>query len=121
MFPLWIQKTHDSVWIFCCTRLCVRPPVAGLGRCCLLISDPELTVHRAFRVAYVLDDEERARLEKYGIDLEAASGQDHHTIAIPSVFLVGKDGKVQWVHVERDHRTRPSAMQLLEVIDQRRP
>lgn len=82
-----------------------------------VLSDPDLVAHRAFRVLEVVDEETRGRYRSFGIDLEAASGRDHHTIAIPSVFVVDTEGKILFAHADRDYRTRPSNAQLLEVID----
>ncbi|MGE0321804.1 MAG: peroxiredoxin-like family protein [Polyangiaceae bacterium] len=81
-----------------------------------VLSDPELVAHKAFNVLNQLDDAGLAKLKGYGIDVEARSGQKHHTIAIPSIFIID-DGKVAWAHAETDYKTRPSTTQLLKVID----
>lgn len=73
--------------------------------------------HKAFNVLNQLDEAGVKRLEGYGIDLEAHSGQKHHTIAIPSIFIIDAKGKVAWAHADTEYKTRPSAKQLLEVID----
>lgn len=83
-----------------------------------VLADPELAAHRAFNVAFVVPADERARLEGFGIDLEAASGKTHHTIGVPSVFLVTRDGKVAWRHADPDYKTRPSIAHLLSVARQ---
>jgi len=81
-----------------------------------VLSDADLAAHRAFRVLQEVDAPTLERLQGMGIDLEAASGRDHHTIAVPSVFLI-RDGVVVFRHVEPDYRTRPSVPQLLAAID----
>lgn len=82
-----------------------------------VLSDSDLVAHRAYRVLQVVDDETLAHYHEMGIDLEAASGRDHHTIAIPSIFVIGADGLILFRHVDRDYRTRPSAEQLLRMLD----
>lgn len=84
----------------------------------LILSDPSLTAHRAFNVVYQVGDEEFAKLKGFGLDIEAASGQTHHSIAIPSVFIVDKIGTVQWAHANPDYKTRPSTQQILSALDQ---
>lgn len=82
-----------------------------------VLSDPDLVAHRAFRVLEVVDAETQERYRSFGIDLEGASGRDHHTIAVPSVFVIDAEGQVLFAHADRDYRTRPSNAQLLEALD----
>jgi len=55
-----------------------------------------------------------ARYREYGIDLEAASGQSHHQLPVPSVFLVEPGGIIRWVYSNPDYRVRPDNATLLE-------
>lgn len=82
-----------------------------------VLSDPELRVHRAFKVVHQADDEEVERLKGFGIDLERSSGEQHHAFAVPSVFVIGGDGVVRWAHADLDYKVRPTPAQLLAVID----
>jgi peroxiredoxin len=82
-----------------------------------LLSDPELVVHRAFNVVHQADDTEVARLKGFGIDIERSSGKSHHAFAVPSIFIIGTDGAVRWAHADPDYKVRPSAAQLLSVLD----
>lgn len=81
-----------------------------------VLSDPDLAAHRAFRVVRHVDDAEFARLRGMGLDLEAASGQDHHMIAIPAAFVITQ-GAVRWAHANQDYKSRPSVAQLLHALD----
>jgi peroxiredoxin len=60
-----------------------------------VLSDPDLELHRAFNVVFTADPELVATYQGYGIDLEAASGRTHHSYAVPSIFLVGRDGSAR--------------------------
>lgn len=82
-----------------------------------LLSDPDLALHRIFRVLNKVDDALVAKYKGFGIDLQQSSGKDHHTVAVPSVFIIGRQGVVRWAHADHDHRTRPSVAQLLKIID----
>ncbi len=82
-----------------------------------VLVDPDLATHHAFRVAHHVDDAELQRLKGFGIDLEAASGQTHHTIAIPSLFLIDPKGIIRWAHADTDYTVRPSPAQILAAID----
>ncbi len=82
-----------------------------------VLSDPLLHAHEAFNTVIKLDKAGYERYKSYGMDLEAWSGQTHHKMTAPAVFLVTRDGKVIWSHVALDFKTRPSVEQLLGVID----
>jgi len=79
-----------------------------------LYSDHTLAAAREFGIAFQLDAAEVARYREYGIDLEAASGHDHHQLPVPSVFLVERGGTVRWVYSNPDYRVRPENAKLLE-------
>lgn len=83
-----------------------------------VLSDSDLSAHKAFDVVLDIDDENYKLYQSYGIELEAWSGKGHHKISVPSVFLVDSEGTVLWAHASKDYETRPSATQLLSVIDQ---
>ncbi len=71
-----------------------------------LLSDSDMAAARCFRVAYQLDDATLAQLKKYGIDVEEASGQTHHMLPVPAVFLVGTNGLIQFEYVNQDYKVR---------------
>ena len=79
-----------------------------------LYSDSSLAAARAFGIVYQLDDAAVARYKGFGIDLEAASGESHHQLPVPSVFLVEAGGTIRWVYSNADHRVRPDNARLLE-------
>ncbi len=82
-----------------------------------LLSDPELVAHNAWNVTYKVDDAEFERLKSIGIDVGKASGKEHRTIGIPSMFLVDKTGTVLWAHGDPAYKVRPRASHLLRVLD----
>ena len=83
-----------------------------------VMSDSDLDAHESYNVVLrVTEEEYQARLSR-GVDMEAYSGQDHHVMAVPSTFLIEQGGHLLWSHVDVEFRTRPSADQLLAVIDE---
>jgi peroxiredoxin len=71
-----------------------------------LLSDSDMAAARSFRVAYKLDDATLAELKKYSIDVEEASGQKHHVLPVPAVFLVATNGLIQFEYVNPDYKVR---------------
>ncbi|MCA0894302.1 peroxiredoxin-like family protein [Microbulbifer agarilyticus] len=84
-----------------------------------VLSDPDLKAHEAFDVIIEIDDATAEKYKTYGIVLEDWSGRDHHKIAAPGIFLLDKAGTVEWAHVSKDYKTRPSVEQLLNMLDNR--
>ncbi len=82
-----------------------------------VLSDPDAAAHRAYGVVHEVTDAEASKLREFGIDLEKASGRDHHQIAIPSLFLVDRAGVVRWAHADPDYQVRPSIAEVLAVAD----
>ena len=82
-----------------------------------LLSDSELVAHEAFNVVQVVDADTREKYKRYGINLAEHSGRDHHTIAVPSIFLFDKAGSLVWAHADPDYTVRPKTDQLIAVID----
>lgn len=81
-----------------------------------VLSDPSLVWHKAFGVLNVIPAAKADELKKYGIDLEASSGQKHLTVAVPSVFLLEKGGRISFAHAERDYKVRPLTESLLKAL-----
>ena len=71
-----------------------------------VLSDSETQATRAFGVAFRVSAETVERYREYGIDLEAASGRDHHVLPAPSTFLIGKDGIIRFQYTNPDYTLR---------------
>ena len=71
-----------------------------------LFSDSKLHATRAFGIAFTLDEETLERYRKYDIDVEAASGENHHVLPVPSTFIIGQDGKISFAYSNPDYAVR---------------
>lgn len=69
------------------------------------LSDSDVDAIRALGLAFVVDAATRETYKGYGIDLQAASGHDHHTLPVPTVILV-VDGTARFVHADADYQRR---------------
>jgi peroxiredoxin len=81
-----------------------------------LLSDSGMDIARAFGVAFRADAETVAGLKLHGMDIEAQSGQDHHQLPVPAVFLTGTDGKILFQYVNPDYRERISGEILMAAL-----
>ena len=70
-----------------------------------LLSDSSMATAKAFGIAYEVDDKTLQALAKYGIDLQAASGQAHHLLPVPAVFVIAKE-IIQFEYINPDYSVR---------------
>jgi len=81
-----------------------------------ILSDADVTAAKAFGLAFKVDDETLKRYKGFGIDLETASGFDHHALPVPAVFIVDKSGKVVFAHSDPDYRKRLEPSQIIDEL-----
>lgn len=48
-------------------------------------------------------------------NIETASGQDHHLIPVPSVYIIGQDGMIRFAHTDENHRKRIEVEKILSI------
>jgi peroxiredoxin len=83
-----------------------------------LLSDSSMDAAKAFGVAFKVDDGVLTKYKGFGIDLEVASGEKHHYLPVPSVFLIGADGVIKFRSFNPDYKVRLSNDELLTAARQ---
>lgn len=78
-----------------------------------VLSDSKLEVAQQFGVAFHVHDELFERYLGWGHDLEEASGETHHLLPVPSVFIVNTDGFITFQYVNPNYKVRLDADVLL--------
>ncbi|MEZ5162660.1 MAG: peroxiredoxin-like family protein [Fimbriimonadaceae bacterium] len=79
-----------------------------------LFSDSSAEAMKAFGVAFRLDDETFGMYkERFNIDLERSSGQNHHILPVPSVYVVNGKGEIKFAHNDPNYRVRLEADKVL--------
>lgn len=71
-----------------------------------IYSDSSLSATRAFGLAFRVDDELNEKYLGYGIDLERASGEDHHVLPAPATYIIGADGVINFAYINPDYKVR---------------
>lgn len=82
-----------------------------------LYSDSAAQAIEGFGIGFKLDDGTLKKYADYGIDLEQSSGEKHHVLPVPSVFLIDAGGVVQFSYVNPDYRVRVSSEVILAAVD----
>jgi peroxiredoxin len=86
-----------------------------------LLSDSDAAAARAFGIAFKVDDATVEKYKGYGINLDAASGKDHHILPHPAVFVSDPSGKIRFTHVDPDYKARLEPRKILEAARTARP
>jgi peroxiredoxin len=73
-----------------------------------------MSAARAYHIAYHLDAAAMAQYGEHGVDLEAASGQKHHELPVPAVFIIDRSGIIRFEYANPDYTTRIEPEALLE-------
>lgn len=71
-----------------------------------LLSDSTMEASKAFGIAFEVEAPMLKKLDSYNIDIEAASGEKHHLLPVPSVFIAGADGIIDFSYSNPDYKTR---------------
>jgi len=79
-----------------------------------VLSDNPAEAARAFGLAFRVNEPTRQKLLEYGVDIEDASGNDHHVLPVPAVFIVDTDGIIRFDYVNPDYKVRIDPDELLE-------
>jgi peroxiredoxin len=71
-----------------------------------LLSDSSMKAAKAFGIAFEVGAPMPKKLDSYNIDIEDASGEKHHLLPVPAVFIVGTDGLIDFSYANPDYKTR---------------
>ena len=71
-----------------------------------LLSDSKMEASSGFGLTFKVSDETRDRYARYSIDLEDASGETHHLLPVPAVFILDTEGTILFTYVNPNYRER---------------
>ncbi|MCB1053740.1 MAG: AhpC/TSA family protein [Acidobacteria bacterium] len=81
-----------------------------------LFSDQDMSLANALGIAFQLDAATLEKYKGYNIDLEAASGRNHHMLPVPSVYVFDAQGRAIFGFSNPDYRVRLEPSVLLAVL-----
>jgi peroxiredoxin len=77
-------------------------------------------VARKVGVAFELPRDLSWAYRELGIDLPKLNQSDRFELPVPATFVVAKDGRIRFAHVEPDYRRRPEVKEVLGAVQQAR-
>ncbi len=80
-----------------------------------LLSDSQLEAAKAMGLAFRVSDETLRQYARWDIDLEEASGESHHLLPVPAVFLLNREGVIEFQFVHPNYKVRLDPEILLTV------
>ncbi|MEX0326966.1 MAG: peroxiredoxin-like family protein [Puniceicoccaceae bacterium] len=94
-----------------------------------LLSDSSMEVTSRFGIAFQVEEELVAKYkDSYGIDIEGDSGQSHHLLPHPSVFIIDGNGSIRFSYVNENYKVRlepeeilKAAREILNLANQPKP
>lgn len=82
-----------------------------------LFSDSSADAMKKFGIAFRVDDDTvKMYRERFNIDLERASGQNHHILPVPAVFVI-KRGVITYQFADPDYKVRLKGSDLLKALE----
>lgn len=82
-----------------------------------LLSDARMGAAQAFGLAFRVSDDYYRQAKEYGLDLEEASGETHHALPVPAVYVIDAAGMILIAHTNPDYTVRLSAEELRTGVD----
>lgn len=81
-----------------------------------VLSDVGGKAARAFGLDFRIDGELRAIYERFGNDLAKRNGDDSWLLPIPASFVIDRDGRVAWAHVDADYTARADPREAIAAL-----
>ncbi len=81
-----------------------------------LLSDSEAKAIVAFGLAFRVPAADRERLKGMKMDIDDASGRQHHLLPVPAVYVVDAEGVVRFVYANPDYKSRLAPEVLLAAV-----
>ena len=81
-----------------------------------ILTDKNNALAKKFGLVFAVTPELKKIYTKFGVDLEKSQGNADWRLPIPATYVVGKDGKIIYAHVDPDYTKRPDPSEFLAVL-----
>jgi peroxiredoxin len=82
-----------------------------------VLSDRGNAVARSYGVAFGVSPGMDAVHKGFGVDLAKANGDTSNELPVPGVFIVAKDGRIAFAHVDPDFRRRVEPAEIVRQLE----
>jgi peroxiredoxin len=98
------------------TKANVAKTVGKTGASFSVVSDSGMAIMKAYGVTFAVDEATQAKYKGYGLDFAEMNGTNGAMLPVPAVYIIGKDGTIQYRFFNTDYTKRPSVMELLAAL-----
>ena len=81
-----------------------------------VLSDTNLEAAKAFGIAFEMPENLIDLYKSFGNDLSVVNGNGRWVLPLPATYVIGRDGKIIYAHVEADYRLRAEPADVLARI-----
>lgn len=81
-----------------------------------LVHDEDYKIMKDYKVNYVMEGALFDKYKNHGVDMEKNNGNTDHVLPVPATYVIDKNGKLIFVHFDKDYTKRPSVKSLLAVL-----
>ena len=79
-----------------------------------VIYDKDRSIMKNWKVAYSMSDDMKTKYKGYGLDLEKQQGD--WMLPVPATYVVGKNGKIEYVHFDENYQKRAEVTEILKAL-----
>ena len=81
-----------------------------------VLSDPNLTVARMFKIVYQMPDDLNAKYRSGGLDVAKYNSMEKAELPISATYIVNKKGEITYAHIEPDYKKRPTPDEIIAAL-----
>ena len=78
-----------------------------------ILTDDNLKIMTAYKVAYALDPATTKKYKGFGIDMAERNGNNGNNLPIPAVYIINKEDKVIYRYFDENYKNRASVAEIL--------
>ncbi len=78
-----------------------------------LLSDSKMDASRALGIAFRMEESDYERMKSIGVDMEKTTGETHHMLPVPAVFIIDTGGVIQFVYANPNYKVRLEGERIL--------
>ncbi len=79
-----------------------------------IISDDDLKIMKAYKVAYAVDTALNEKYRTYGLDLVKANGSNGANLPVPAVYIIDRDRNIIYRYFDVDYRKRARVTDIVD-------
>jgi peroxiredoxin len=78
-----------------------------------VVYDQDRSLMTQFDVLYKMDEKMQEKFKDYKIDIDKRNGADDHVLPVPATYIIGKNGKIDFVHFDPNFKVRANIEDIL--------